>query len=164
MSDYLKRSNSGLEAKVLRRVKVVSIVLIWAVSISQTSLFTRLEAISCFPGLVRDVNSWLLLLSKQIKGLGAFVWFSRLFFDFRRLSWTSFLGFFWWASSKCWIRSPGSLDVYRNNDGWVGHGSIDGGWWKMLLLVCFSSISRWCWIRPCRHWAQVLIAEKNFFC
>ena len=58
-----------------------------------------------------------------------------------------FLGFLWWASSTCWIWSPGSLDICLNNDGCLGRGVIWGGWLMMLLLVCFSSISRWCWIR-----------------
>ena len=77
----------------------------------------------------------------------AFVWFSRLFFNFRRLSRTSLLGFLWWASNTCWIWSPSSLEVSRNNDCCLGRGGIGGGWLMMLLLVCFSSISRWCWIR-----------------
>ena len=147
-SEWLpKRFKFWIGGKRFCDVSKLSLKLIWAVSISQTSLFTRLEAISSFPGLVGDVNSWLVSLSKQGKGFGAFVWFSSLFFDFRKLWWTSFLGFLWWASSICWIWSPGSLDVCRNNDGCLGRGNIGGGWLKMLLLVCFSSISRWCWIR-----------------
>ena len=126
----------------------LSLKLIWAVSISRTSLFTRLDAISSFPDRVGAVNSWLVSLSNQGKGLGAFAWFPRLFFNYKkRLSWICFSEFLWWAPSTFWNWNPGSLDCCRNSDGCLGRGGIGGGWLKILLLFCFYFILRWCWIR-----------------